>query len=51
MKIIIRSVFLEDKKYYPQVFLNECLYELWMLEYDKRNISEGIDVNKTNASK
>ena len=51
MKIIIRSVFLEDKKFYPQVFLNECLYELWMLEYDKINISEGIDVNKTNASK
>ena len=26
--IIIRSVFEEDGKYYPQVFLGECLYEL-----------------------
>ena len=24
----IRSVFEEDGKYYPQLFLNECLYEL-----------------------
>ena len=28
MTIIVRSVFEEDGKYYPQVFLNECLYEL-----------------------
>ena len=26
--IIVRSVFKEDGKYYPQVFLDECLYEL-----------------------
>ena len=26
--IIIRSVFEEDGKYYPQVFLDECLYKL-----------------------
>ena len=26
--IVIRSVFEEDSKYYPQVFLNDCLYEL-----------------------
>ena len=26
--IIVRSVFEEDGKYYPQVFLDECLYEL-----------------------
>ena len=26
--IIIRSVFEEDGKYYPQAFLDECLYEL-----------------------
>ena len=25
---ISRSVFTEDGKYYPQVFLDECLYEL-----------------------
>ena len=28
LTIIIRSVFGEDEKYYPQVFLDECLYEL-----------------------
>ena len=26
--IIIRSVFEEDGKYYPQVFSDECLYEV-----------------------
>ena len=26
--IIIRSVFEEDGKYYPQAFLDNCLYEL-----------------------
>ena len=26
--IIVRSVFKEDGKYYPQIFLDECLYEL-----------------------
>ena len=28
MTIVIRSVFQEDGKYYPEVFLDECLYEL-----------------------
>ena len=28
MAIVIRSAFEEDGKYYPQVFLKECLYEL-----------------------
>ena len=28
MTIIVRSVFEEDGKYYPEVFLDECLYEL-----------------------
>ena len=26
--IIVRTVFEEDCKYYPQIFLDECLYEL-----------------------
>ena len=26
--MVIRSVFPDDGKYYPQAFLNECLYEL-----------------------
>ena len=28
LTIIVRSVFQEDNRYYPQVFLDECLYEL-----------------------
>ena len=26
--IVVRAVFLENKKYYPQVFLDECLYKI-----------------------
>ena len=47
--IIIRSLTKEDDKYYPQLFLDDCLYK--MLEYDRIDISEGIDTNKTIASK
>ena len=28
LRIIVRSVFEEDGKYYPQVFLDEWLYEV-----------------------
>ena len=28
MTIVIRAVFLENNKCYPQVFLDECLYEI-----------------------
>ena len=28
LTVIIKSVFQEDGKYYPQVFLDECLYEI-----------------------
>ena len=38
-------------KFYPQVYLDECLYELQMLEYDRIDILGGIDISKTNASK
>ena len=27
-KMVAKSVFKEDNRYYPQVFLDECLYEL-----------------------
>ena len=62
MTITIISVFKEDGKLYPQVFLDDTLYELStqnvnckqyikMLEYDRIDISEGIDINKENLSK
>ena len=28
MTIVVRTIFLENDKYYPQVFLDECLYEI-----------------------
>ena len=28
LTVIVRSLFEEDGKYYPQIFLDECLYEL-----------------------
>ena len=28
MVIVVRAVFRENNKYYPQVFLDECLYRL-----------------------
>ena len=33
------------------LFLHECLYELQTLEHDRVDLSEGTDINKTNASK
>ena len=28
MTIVVRAIFLENNKYYPQVFLDECLYKI-----------------------
>ena len=28
MIIVVRAIFLENNKYYPYVFLDECLYKL-----------------------
>ena len=28
LTVVVRSVFEEDGKYYSQVFLDECLYEI-----------------------
>ena len=50
LTVIVRSVFEESSTYNLQVFFRR-LYELWMLEYDRIDISEGIDINRTNASK
>ena len=48
LTIIIRNIFEKDDKYYPQIFLDACLYEMEMLEYDSIDISERIDINKSN---
>ena len=46
LTIIIRNIFEKDGKYYPQIFLDDCLYEIQMLEYNRVDVSEGINVNK-----
>ena len=51
LTVIVRSVFEENGKYYPQVFWCDCLYEVYMLEYVGLDIWEEIDINKTMASK
>ena len=28
MIIVVRAIFLENNKYHPQVFLDECLYKI-----------------------
>ena len=56
--IVVRAFFHKDNKYYPQVFLDECLYKLWMnnikmLYYDRILIYDriAVDVNKTSKSR
>ena len=51
LTIIVRSVFEQDDRYYPQVFSDDCLYELQMIQYERVDISEGIDINKLNKPK
>ena len=29
--IVVKAIFYENKKYYPQVFLDECLYKLQII--------------------
>ena len=51
LAIVVTSVFEEDGKFYPQIFLDECLHKLLILKYDKIDITDGVDINKTNGSK
>ena len=56
LTIIVGCIFEEDGKFYSQLYFDHCLYGLRvasniMLVYDRTDISEGIHVNKTSASK
>ena len=52
LTIVVKSVFEEDGKYFQQVFSYECLVGvIKMLLYDRIDVSEGIEINKTGASK
>ena len=41
MIIVVRAAFHENNKYYPQVFLDECLYKLYKLKV-KKNLRNDI---------
>ena len=49
--IVLRSVFYDVDKYYPYVFLNDCLYKLteyvYMLVFDDIDVSEVMNIKKT----
>ena len=50
--INIRCVLQKNEKLYPQIYLDESLYELvQMLIYNGIDISEVINIKKTNTSK
>ena len=52
MTIIVRSVFEEDGKYYPEVFFRWMfVWVIKMLQCDRIDVSEGIGINKTSAAK
>ena len=36
MTIVVRAIFYENNKYYPQVFLDECLYKLKEIDIKNR---------------
>ena len=49
--IIIRSLFAQNGKLYPQLFFRWCTIMYYKNVTISKNVSEGIDVNKTSASK
>ena len=52
MAIIIRSVFEDDGKFYPQILFKWMfVWLIKMLQYERIDISEGIDPDKTDKSK
>ena len=46
--IVVRVVLAEGEKY--QTLFKKCLYELYILQYDRIKRSKGIDVNKLDGS-
>ena len=44
MTIVVRAAFYENNKYYPQVFLNECLYNIYM-----QKLSQTTKLTKTKS--
>ena len=50
MVIIVGSVFREDNKFYLQDFLDEFLYKLELLKYNRTDGFEGVGVNRPTGS-
>ena len=51
LTVIVRSILQEDSNYYPQVFqMNVCM-NYKMLEYDRIDILEEINIKKSKKSK
>ena len=48
INIVIRSLIEKNNKFYLEISLNHCLYKIKkkMLECDRIDLSEGIDINK-----
>ena len=51
LAVVVRSVFEEDNKYYPQFFRWMFLWVIKMVEYERIDVSDGININKSNKSK
>ena len=49
--IVLRLVLHENNTYHAQVFLDECLYKLWKIYYDRIEVPEEIDINETSRAK
>ena len=48
MTIVVKSVVEKDNKFYQQISLNHMKYK--MLEYDRIDLSEGMDVKECNET-
>ena len=46
--IVDKAIFLENSKYYPKVFLDECLYEIQNIKMERKDELKEIDTkNRT----
>ena len=48
---VVRALFNENNKYYPHVFSEQIMNNIKILYYDRIDVSEGIDINKTKGIK
>ena len=51
LTIIDSNIFEENGSLYSQIYLDDCLYEVEMLAYERIDISERIDPSRSNEQK